>query len=69
MNSIEPIRVLNRKLDSILLPSGREGQHAMTKVICTLGPNSRDTKVLEALLDAGMTAARFDFSWGSRRFY
>lgn len=69
MNSIEPIRVLNRKLDSILLPSGREGQHAMTKVICTLGPNSRDTKVLEALLDAGMTAARFDFSWGSRQYH
>ncbi|QDZ23690.1 pyruvate kinase [Chloropicon primus] len=69
MNSIEPIRVLNQKLESILLPSGRKERHAMTKVICTLGPNSRDVKVLEALLDAGMTAARFDFSWGSRQYH
>ena len=41
----------------------------MTKVICTLGPNSRDVKVLEALLEAGMTAARFDFSWGSKQYH
>ena len=69
MNSIEPIRVHNESLASILLPSGREGRSAMTKVICTLGPNSREVKVLEALLEAGMTAARFDFSWGSKKYH
>ena len=41
----------------------------MSKMICTLGPNSRDVKVLEAMLEAGMTAARLDFSWGSRKYH
>ena len=67
--AIQPVRVHNDSLAAILKPSGREGKISMTKVICTLGPNSRDVKVLEALLDAGMTAARLDFSWGSRKYH
>ena len=67
--AIQPVRVHNDSLAAILKPSGREGKISMTKVICTLGPNSRDVKVLESLLDAGMTAARLDFSWGSRKYH
>ena len=34
------------------------------KKICTIGPASRDPKVLEALLDRGMDIARLNFSHG-----
>ncbi|KMZ75164.1 Pyruvate kinase [Zostera marina] len=37
---------------------------AMTKIIGTLGPESRSVEVISACLTAGMSAARFDFSWG-----
>ena len=60
----------NNSLASILRPSRKgDTDSAMTKVICTLGPNSRDVKSIEMLLDVGMTAARFDFSWGSRDYH
>lgn len=40
-----------------------------TKIICTLGPKSRDTPMLEKLLRAGMNVARFNFSHGSYEYH
>ncbi|PNG82975.1 Pyruvate kinase, cytosolic isozyme, partial [Tetrabaena socialis] len=42
---------------------------AVTKMGCTLGPNTRSVEVLEELLRTGMTVARFDFSWGSMEYH
>ena len=36
-----------------------------TKIVCTLGPASSDAETLEALILAGMDAARFNFSHGT----
>ena len=35
-----------------------------TKIVCTLGPSSNDPKTIEALIRAGMNAARLNFSHG-----
>ncbi len=37
-----------------------------TKIVCTLGPASRDPAVLEALMREGMDVARLNFSHGSK---
>jgi len=36
-----------------------------TKIVCTLGPNENDQKVLKQLMENGMNVARFNFSHGS----
>ncbi|KAL2630550.1 hypothetical protein R1flu_015236 [Riccia fluitans] len=40
-----------------------------TKIVCTLGPKSRDVETLEAMLRAGMNVARFNFSHGSYDYH
>lgn len=40
-----------------------------TKIICTLGPKSREVPILEKLLRAGMNVARFNFSHGSYDYH
>ncbi|CAD5194632.1 unnamed protein product [Musa acuminata subsp. malaccensis] len=55
----EPIRMV-----SILQPSKPSFFPAMTKIVGTLGPKSRSVEVISACLKAGMSVARFDFSWG-----
>src|SRR6266545_2243612 len=35
------------------------------KIVCTLGPASRDPEVIRALLEAGMDVARLNFSHGT----
>jgi len=36
-----------------------------TKIVCTLGPASRDEKIIEAMLRGGMNVARLNFSHGT----
>ncbi|CAH9127846.1 unnamed protein product [Cuscuta epithymum] len=54
----EPIRMA-----SILEPSKSSFFPAMTKIVGTLGPKSRSVEVISSCLKAGMSVARFDFSW------
>ena len=35
-----------------------------TKIICTMGPNTNDIKIMKGLIEAGMDIARFNFSHG-----
>jgi len=40
-----------------------------THIVCTLGPSSRTVPQLVALLEAGMSCARFNFSHGSHEYH
>ncbi|XP_061349334.1 pyruvate kinase 1, cytosolic-like [Gastrolobium bilobum] len=60
----EPIRMA-----SILEPSKPTFFPAMTKIIGTLGPKSRSVETISRCLDAGMSVARFDFSWGDPEYH
>ncbi|KAL0309613.1 UNVERIFIED_CONTAM: Pyruvate kinase, cytosolic [Sesamum radiatum] len=60
----EPIRMA-----SILEPSKGSFFPAMTKIVGTLGPRSRSVEVISACLKAGMSVARFDFSWGDAEYH
>ncbi|CAK9159610.1 unnamed protein product [Ilex paraguariensis] len=60
----EPIRMA-----SILQPSKPSFFPAMTKIVGTLGPKSRSVEVISSCLKAGMSVARFDFSWGDPQFH
>ena len=37
------------------------------KIVCTIGPSSRDEASLARLIDAGMDVARMNFSFGTRK--
>ncbi|XP_050228198.1 pyruvate kinase 1, cytosolic-like [Mercurialis annua] len=56
----EPLR-----LSSILTSSNSKPSYlpSLTKIVGTLGPKSRSVETIEACLNAGMSVARFDFSW------
>lgn len=41
----------------------------LLQVVCTLGPKSRSVEMLEELLRAGMSVARFNFSHGSHDYH
>ncbi|GFP90987.1 probable pyruvate kinase cytosolic isozyme [Phtheirospermum japonicum] len=73
----EPLRMA-----SVLEPSKPSFFRAMTKIVGTLGPNSRSVEVISGCLEAGMSGdlldsvslfthiiARFDFSWGDAEFH
>jgi len=44
-------------------------QRPKTKIVCTLGPASRSVPMVEKLLMAGMSVARFNFSHGSYEYH
>ncbi|XP_010278268.1 PREDICTED: pyruvate kinase 1, cytosolic [Nelumbo nucifera] len=60
----EPIRMA-----SILEPSKPTFFPAMTKIVGTLGPKSRSVEIISGCLKAGMSVARFDFSWGDTEYH
>nr|CBX25508.1 hypothetical_protein [Oryza glaberrima] len=60
----EPIRMA-----SILEPSKPSFFPAMTKIVGTLGPKSRAVDTISSCLKAGMSVARFDFSWGDAEYH
>ncbi|KAB5552318.1 hypothetical protein DKX38_009629 [Salix brachista] len=60
----EPIRMA-----SILESSKSSFFPAMTKIVGTLGPKSRSVEVISGCLKAGMSVARFDFSWGNPKYH
>ncbi|GMJ02940.1 hypothetical protein like AT3G52990 [Hibiscus trionum] len=60
----EPIRMA-----SILEPSKDSFFPALTKIVGTLGPNSRSVDVISGCLKAGMSVARFDFSWHDPEYH
>ncbi|XP_027937521.1 pyruvate kinase 1, cytosolic-like [Vigna unguiculata] len=60
----EPIRMA-----SILEPSKPSFFPGMTKIVGTLGQKSRSVDVISQCLEAGMSVARFDFSWGDPEYH
>ncbi|XP_031278497.1 pyruvate kinase 1, cytosolic-like isoform X2 [Pistacia vera] len=60
----EPIRMA-----SILEPSKPTFFPALTKLIGTLGQRSRSVEIISGCLNAGMSVARFDFSWGDAAYH
>ncbi|GAB4836325.1 hypothetical protein Ancab_001240 [Ancistrocladus abbreviatus] len=62
----EPIR-----MSSVLEPSKPVSSFfpSMTKIVGTLGPKSRSVDTISSCLKAGMSVARFDFSWGDAEFH
>ncbi|CAN6566820.1 unnamed protein product [Malus baccata var. baccata] len=60
----EPIRMA-----SILEPSKPTFFPAMTRIVGTLGPKSQSVETISGCLKAGMSVARFDFSWGDAQFH
>eukprot|EP00882_Tetradesmus_deserticola_P000941 GHRQ01001021.1.p1 GENE.GHRQ01001021.1~~GHRQ01001021.1.p1 ORF type:complete len:630 (+),score=269.85 GHRQ01001021.1:216-2105(+) len=57
-------------LQECIEPAGkREGLFTATKLVCSLGPSSHSVAVLEAMLRAGMVAARIDLTWGGLDFH
>ena len=59
---------LNAPLSQILVKDDEKAL-TMTKVIATLGPASRSVDTLKQMLLAGMRAARFDFSYGDKKYH
>ncbi|XP_031378085.1 pyruvate kinase 2, cytosolic-like isoform X2 [Punica granatum] len=54
----------NAQLSTVLTSSAKPSYiPSLTKIIATLGPKSRSVDTIEACLKAGMSGARFDFSW------
>ena len=56
------LRGANITLDTIL--SKTDVSKRQTKIVCTLGPACWSPEGLEALIDAGLAVARFNFSHG-----
>ncbi|KAH7447430.1 hypothetical protein KP509_01G107000 [Ceratopteris richardii] len=62
MESLDMETLVNRATEDV-------GGLPKTKIVCTLGPKSRDVATIERLLRAGMSVARFNFSHGSHEYH
>lgn len=60
--------LLGDSVGSILTP-GEEAPCPLTKVVCTIGGSARSVDTLTDMLNAGMSVARIDLSWGSRMYH
>ncbi|WRX12752.1 Pyruvate kinase [Theobroma cacao] len=69
MNSNHLLLEEPMRMASILEPSKPTFFPAMTKIVGTLGPKSRSVEIISGCLKAGMSVARFDFSWGDTEFH
>lgn len=56
-------------LDDTLQTESGHTKVSKTKIVCTLGPKSREVPVLEKLLKAGMNVVRFNFSHGTFEYH
>jgi pyruvate kinase len=65
MSTGPELRGANITLDTILKPT--DASLRQTKIICTLGPACWDVPTLEALIHAGLSVARFNFSHGDHK--
>ncbi|KAH6819032.1 Pyruvate kinase family protein [Perilla frutescens var. frutescens] len=63
--------VANGKQESIMSmsPYDVHERRPKTKIVCTLGPSSRSSEMIEKLLRAGMNVARFNFSHGNHAYH
>jgi len=61
--------MLNSDMGSVMDPPSCKLAPKKTHVVCTLGPSSREVPELEALLEAGMSIARFNFSHGTHPYH
>ncbi|KAL0744458.1 hypothetical protein Bca4012_085971 [Brassica carinata] len=52
-----------------ILDGRTNGALKKTKIVCTLGPQSRSVEMIEKLLKAGMNVARFNFSHGTHEYH
>ncbi|CAK7325332.1 unnamed protein product [Dovyalis caffra] len=57
------------RLASVLEPSKPSFFPARTKIVGTLGSQSRTVEIISDCLKAGMSVARFDFSWGDSEYH
>ena len=70
MDVLDENPILNKFDDEGLAYVRPTGTFAkQTHVVCTLGPSSRSVEMVEKLLMAGMSVARFNFSHGSHEYH
>mmetsp|Transcript_13091 Transcript_13091/g.27685 ORF Transcript_13091/g.27685 Transcript_13091/m.27685 type:complete len:183 (-) Transcript_13091:395-943(-) len=61
--------MLNSDLGSVMDAPSCQLAPKKTHIVCTLGPSSRSVAELVALLEEGMSVARFNFSHGSHEYH
>lgn len=70
MNVESEVSFANVSIERICSPAPNKVDTRLgTKVICTLGPKSSSVPVLAKMLRAGMSVARFDFSYGDHAYH